>query len=146
MPLFSHPIVPRCGLLLVLLAVVVSSAAAQQAPVYEVHPDYTVRQWTAQDGLPTNEIRQIVPTSDGYLWLRTEAGPVRFDGRRFTAFNPTNTPSLQSGPAELVEGPPGYLWIVTIRTGLVLYHDGRFSRVETEGDPPRFRGIELVEG
>ncbi len=96
MPLYSHPIVPRCGLLLGLLAVVFSAATAQQAPLYEVHPDYTVRQWTLQESLPSNTVQQIVPTSDGYLWLRTSAGTVRFDGRRFTAFNPINTPSRHS--------------------------------------------------
>ncbi len=103
MPLLSNHILPRCGLLLGLLAVVFSSAAAQQAPAYEVHPDYTVRQWTVQDGLPPNAIRQIVPTSDGYLWLRTSAGPVRFDGRRFSVYNPIITTSLQgSNTSELV--------------------------------------------
>jgi len=59
--------VPRCGLLLVLLAVASFPAAAQEAPVFEVHPDYTVRQWTVRDGLPSNEISRIVQTDDGFL-------------------------------------------------------------------------------
>ena len=80
MPLIPNHILPRCGLLLVLLAVVVSSAAAQQAPVYEVHPDYTVRQWTVREGLPANTVFGLVQSSDGYLWFGTSSGLVRFDG------------------------------------------------------------------
>ncbi len=60
------------GLFFLLAALTALPAPAQQGPEYWVHPDYTVRQWTLQDGLPSNTVYQIVPTSDGYLWLRTE--------------------------------------------------------------------------
>ena len=112
MPLFSHPIVPRCSLLLVLLAVVVSAAAAQDTPVYEVHSDYTARQWTVRDGLPTNFIHKIVQTDDGLLWMGTIEGLVRFDGQQFTVFNVTNTPVLGGNRiGKLDKGAPGHLWI-----------------------------------
>src|SRR5580658_5100077 len=39
--------------------------------------------WTAQNGLPGEAVYQILQTRDGYLWLRTSAGVVRFDGVRF---------------------------------------------------------------
>ena len=39
--------------------------------------------WTAQNGLPGEAVYQILQTHDGYLWLRTSAGIVRFDGVRF---------------------------------------------------------------
>ena len=96
MPLLSNHILPRCGLLLVLLAVVLSSAAAQNAPEYWVNPDYAVRQWTVLDGLPSNTINAFTQSSDGYLWMGTNEGLVRFDGNTFTTFNATNTPELAS--------------------------------------------------
>lgn len=40
--------------------------------------------WRAEDGLPDNVIDAIAQTSDGYLWLGTQAGLVRFDGIRFS--------------------------------------------------------------
>ncbi len=39
--------------------------------------------WTSQNGLPGEAVYQILQTPDGYLWLRTSAGLVRFDGVRF---------------------------------------------------------------
>ncbi len=36
--------------------------------------------WTTEDGLPQNSINAIVQTRDGYLWLATFGGLVRFDG------------------------------------------------------------------
>ncbi len=128
MPIRSNHILPRCGLLLVLLAVVVSSVAAQEAPAYRVHPDYTVRQWTVRDGLHSNTINDLLLASNGYLWLATNEGLVRFDGAQFTVFNTTNAPQLPSNRfASLAEEPPGYLWIVSDREDLALYHEGRFT-------------------
>ena len=89
------------AVLLVFGALAVPPASAQDTPDYWVHPDYTVRQWTFRDGLPTDEIPHVLPASDSYLWLRTGAGLVRFDGRRFTVFGPSNTPSLTSNPRHI---------------------------------------------
>lgn len=43
--------------------------------------------WTMKDGAP-NEIFAIAQTTDGYLWLGTTAGLVRFDGVRFQNYEP----------------------------------------------------------
>lgn len=44
--------------------------------------------WTSQNGLPGEAVYQILQTRDGYLWLRTSAGLVRFDGVRFVLVAP----------------------------------------------------------
>src|SRR5208283_1469737 len=44
--------------------------------------------WTSQSGLPGEAVYQILQTPDGYLWLRTSAGLVRFDGVRFVLVDP----------------------------------------------------------
>lgn len=43
--------------------------------------------WTAERGLPGQAVYQIMQTGDGYLWLRTSAGLVRFDGVSFVPMN-----------------------------------------------------------
>jgi signal transduction histidine kinase/ligand-binding sensor domain-containing protein/ActR/RegA family two-component response regulator len=73
---------------------------------------FTHSGWLMEDGLPQNSVRAIAQTADGYLWLATQAGLVRFDGVRFTVFNTTNTPALTSSNVlALLAARDGSLWI-----------------------------------
>jgi len=45
---------------------------------------YTVDHWDVDDGLPNNALSDLIQSRDGYLWIATFAGVVRFDGVRFT--------------------------------------------------------------
>lgn len=53
----------------------------------EVRPQYRFDTWTTENGLPQNTINDILQTRDGYLWLATYGGLVRFDGARFVVFD-----------------------------------------------------------
>lgn len=41
------------------------------------------RDWQSEDGLPENRVTGIAQTADGFLWVATPSGLVRFDGVRF---------------------------------------------------------------
>jgi hypothetical protein len=45
---------------------------------------YLRRYFTMEDGLPANEVHAIVQTENEFLWVGTDAGLARFDGKRFT--------------------------------------------------------------
>ncbi|MBV9223867.1 MAG: hypothetical protein JOY85_07555, partial [Acidobacteriaceae bacterium] len=62
----------------------------------QVSSPYRFDLWTADEGLPQNVIRGIRQTDDGYLWLATLNGVVRFDGIRFTVFDKSNSPGILS--------------------------------------------------
>src|ERR1035438_5241210 len=49
---------------------------------------YGHENWNSQDGLPGEAVYQILQSLDGYLWIRTSAGLVRFDGVRFVLVEP----------------------------------------------------------
>jgi ligand-binding sensor domain-containing protein len=51
-----------------------------------VRAQYQVQSWTTEEGLPQNTVHAIVQTPDGYLWLATLDGLVRYDGVKFTTF------------------------------------------------------------
>ncbi len=84
-----------------------------------------------RDGLPQYTVRAILQTSDGYLWLGTFEGLVRFDGTRFDVFNETNVrgvPSVRTWRVSaLAEQPRGTLWIGTSGDGLLRYRGGTFT-------------------
>ena len=102
---------------------------------------YRFDHWTADNGLPQNSVRDIVQTRDGYLWLTTFDGLVRFDGVRFTVFNKSNSPGLPGNRfVDLFEDRSGDLW-ATLDTGQVVRrHRGRFevyARVPESSDDVR---------
>ncbi|MCU1337496.1 MAG: putative two-component system sensor kinase [Bryobacterales bacterium] len=60
---------------------------------------YVHRIWQSQQGLPQGAIVQIFQTRQGYLWLATQTGLVRFDGVRFQQVE------------DIIPGAPANLWI-----------------------------------
>src|SRR5262245_38595608 len=51
---------------------------------------YAMRHWDTDDGLPSHTIYDIRQAPDGYLWMATTAGLIRFDGHRFSVFDQRN--------------------------------------------------------
>jgi signal transduction histidine kinase/ligand-binding sensor domain-containing protein len=101
------------------------------------HAQYSFDHWTADDGLPQNNVRDIVQTGDGYLWLATFDGLVRFDGVRFTVFNKSSSPGLTTNRfISLYEDGQGDLWANTENGGLTRLHQGRFVTYTTENGLP----------
>ena len=98
---------------------------------------YRFDNWTADNGLPQNSIRDIVQTRDGYLWLTTFDGLVRFDGVRFTIFNKSNSPGIITNRfVSLFEDAQGDLWASTENSGLTRLRQGRFTTYTTEHGLP----------
>ena len=48
---------------------------------------YGRQSWVMENGLPQNTVKAIAQTSDGFIWLGTEVGLVRFDGTSFVLFD-----------------------------------------------------------
>jgi diguanylate cyclase (GGDEF)-like protein len=87
---------------------------------------YTLDNWQAENGLPQNTVMSIAQSRDGYLWLGTEEGLVRFDGVQFTVFNPSNTGFLTHPRVRAVYADHrGDIWIGTLGGGLSLLRDGQ---------------------
>ena len=71
-------------------------------------------------------------TPDGYLWIGTTGGLVRFDGAHFTVFDRQNTPALHENSVFcLMVSRDGALWIGTEGGGLVRYASGEFRSWST---------------
>ncbi len=90
---------------------------------------YGLDVWTVRDGLPQNSVRAVGQTSDGYLWLGTRAGLVRFDGVTFTVYDSSNTPELvEDHILSMATGPGNLLWVGSTDGTLVSFKDGHFNR------------------
>ncbi len=106
-------------------------------PVYAVDPNralsqYLRERWGAEKGFPGGAVYAITQTPDGYLWLGTEKGLVRFDGWSFQLFQHATTPALPEGPVRrLLADAEGNLWITLRNPSLVRYRAGKFENALT---------------
>jgi len=69
--------------------------------------------WRIQDGVFDGAPNAIAQTKDGYLWIGTQNGLIRFDGVRFVPWVPVKGKLLSSGIYSLLAGSDGSLWIGT---------------------------------
>jgi ligand-binding sensor domain-containing protein/signal transduction histidine kinase len=97
---------------------------------------FLVRAWQSHDGLPSNVVRVLAQSADGYLWIGTAEGVIRFDGVRFSELPETAGGALaRRPPRALFALPDGSVWIATSRGGLLRW-DGRSLReVWADADP-----------
>jgi signal transduction histidine kinase/ligand-binding sensor domain-containing protein/DNA-binding response OmpR family regulator len=89
---------------------------------------YVHRVWNSDDGLPQNSVQALLQTNDGYIWIGTQEGLVRFNGLEFKVFTKTNTDAIRHNDVRvLYQDRAGALWIGTFGGGLVRYQDGQFT-------------------
>ncbi len=90
--------------------------------------DYQIVSWSTENGLPQNSVNDIIQTDDGYIWLATYGGLVRFDGLTFETYHIGNTRGLVSNRLKtLLESNSGGLWIGHENGGVSVFRNGAFD-------------------
>lgn len=93
--------------------------------------EFQERGWDLDEGLPSTCVSAIARTHDGFLWLGTKAGLVRFDGTRFVTYTAENTPALKDNSVTcLAVDGTGTLWAGTAKGTVTEYKRGGFIPVE----------------
>jgi signal transduction histidine kinase/ligand-binding sensor domain-containing protein len=96
---------------------------------------YVRRAWTVEQGLPHGTVRGIAQTADGYVWLATYEGLVRFNGEKFRILDKAFSPAVLSNSiVTLLRANDGTLWLGTL-AGLMRYRDGVFQSIPMAGGP-----------
>ncbi len=106
---------------------------------------YSRNTWNQEQGLPQDTVQAIAQTVDGYLWLGTAEGLVRFDGYEFVVFDKEHDPLPSNSITALAAMADGSLWIGT-PSGLVHYREGRFTTFTTREGLPDLAIAELYSG
>jgi len=123
----------RCAFSGVACAFLTVSASALD-PAHAV-TQYLRDSWRADKGLLGRSITSVAQTSDGYLWIGTDRGLVRFDGLHFHQFDRAQPDSTPIGPVRtLLVDASDDLWILLQNTLVIRYRNGNFElmRGETE--------------
>lgn len=132
----------RCRALLFGLCAALPALALDPATDFG---DYLLERWTAEDGLPQITVLTLAQDSDGYLWVGTQNGIARFDGRRFHTFNRVNTGLDLTMPTASVADSDGVVWFGTPR-GLLRQQLGRFEEVPIAPNPTSVRALQHWDG
>jgi PAS domain S-box-containing protein len=117
--------------------VLVAALAVLASPAPALDPARRITQltrdvWLAKDGLPEGEINAIRQSADGYLWLGTRRGLVRFDGVRVRVYDAANTAAMPSSAVEAMAlGQDGSVWSA-VAGGVLRHQAGRFSFFGTD--------------
>lgn len=89
---------------------------------------YAHTAWKVREGFFKGIIYAFVQTPDGYLWLGTEFGLLRFDGVRALPWQPPTGEHFPSGPIRrLLVARDGTLWIGTTK-GLASWKNGKVTQ------------------
>jgi signal transduction histidine kinase/ligand-binding sensor domain-containing protein len=134
---FRLPVSIRPAMAAALMLIVCAPSAPVAA---DSLPNYVLSAWATEKGLPPGDVFAISQDVDGYLWLGTPNGLIRFDGTTFTPWaRLTPSATLPSGPVHSIVGSTdGSLWVgfgggggvVRITRGEVFQH------ARADGAPP----------
>ncbi len=86
-------------------------------PAHAIDPNrimsqYLREHWGSERGFTGGSVTAIAQTTDGYLWIGTEKGLIRFDGLNFRQFQQAIPTAFPIGPVQgLIADAQGNLWI-----------------------------------
>src|SRR5260370_29835452 len=123
---------------------------ARSACAFALDPSLDVSQyahtaWKVRDGFTKGYIISIAQTPDGYLWLGSEFGLLRFDGVRAVPWQPPRDQHLPPGTIlRLLVARDGTLWIGA--KGRASWKDGKITHYPELANQFIFRVLQDDEG
>ena len=85
---------------------------------------YSTVLFDSTNGLPTSDANDIAQTSNGFVWIGSYSGLIRYDGNEFYRYDSSyGVPNVVS----LFEDSKERLWIGTNDSGTVCYENGEFN-------------------
>lgn len=93
--------------------------------------NWIVYEYNETNGLPTGEANAVVQTRDGYVWIGSYGGLIRYDGTAFRNYSKEDAIPSSSIRA-LYEDRQGRLWIGTNDRGVYFYENHEFVHCEYE--------------
>ncbi|RYD39424.1 MAG: hypothetical protein EOP85_15970, partial [Verrucomicrobiaceae bacterium] len=125
-----RPVVPGRGWLLVALFLFLIGCLS---PLHG-QGQYSFRSWQSEDGLPVNNVRSIVQSTEGHLWIATAECVASFDGVEFERVpQHPGFPYPHSGDNRLFATAGEIVWFSSARGGLLQITDGVPSIIWPDG-------------
>lgn len=95
----------------------------------------SVYQWTGENGLISNNVTSAIQSSEGFIWITTYNGIMRFDGKRIVVYDRISLPFLETDAFYRVyEDDQETLWFASQGSGIITYSNKKFQPVEPVND------------
>ena len=113
---------------MIALALVCCASVSRALDPDRILSQYMRERWGTEKGFTGGSVTALAQSTDGYLWIGTDKGLLRFDGLSFRSF-PLATPiTFPIGPVQaLASDAQGNLWILLQSTKILRYHEGKFE-------------------
>src|SRR5216684_4937364 len=110
----------------------VMACLVSQAHALDPHrkfSQYVLEKWSAANGLTGGAVHAIAQSPDGYLWIGTDKGLVRFDGFTFLPVAPKSLLPQNDPILGLITDAEGDLWVRMQTAGILRYNRGKFENL-----------------
>ncbi len=121
---------------LILALIALLAQASYAIDPHRAMSQYVRERWGTDQGFPRGPVYAIAQTPDGYLWIGTEAGLVRFDGWNFRLIQDESGAFTITGVLGLTAAEDGSLWIRLEDLTMVRYRNGVFENPLPGPVPP----------
>ncbi|MBW3545907.1 MAG: hypothetical protein KY428_09980, partial [Bacteroidetes bacterium] len=122
------------------------SAPQQALDTAKALSQYTLDKWGMDDGLPSNSVMAQLKANNGYIWLATYDGLVRFDGLRFKTYNQrTHSQFPTNSLFDMLEDRKGNLWIASNGGGVLKMVGEEFTLIDNNQYLPNKSITSLAE-
>ncbi len=118
-----------------LLLALTFAASAPQSRAQNITPigDYLIKTLTTDEGLPMNQLNYLDTSQNGFLWIGTFEGLVRYDGLNFNSINHQSFPSLRGGAFDVKIDKHDRVWAFdTNHRILFRYSNGELQNWNTD--------------
>ncbi|MES2276364.1 MAG: histidine kinase [Bacteroidota bacterium] len=90
--------------------------------------------FTVNDGLPSNNVYRVIEDNSGFLWVTTDGGIARFDGKRFQLFT-TKQGLPDNAVLEAVKENNGRLWVNCFKQKPAYFDEIKNRFINANDDP-----------
>ena len=109
-----------------------AATLAAAAPALALDPDKrlsecTLESWRTSDGLPSAWVRTLAQTGDGYLWIGTPSGLVRYGGGPLLLVLPGRAHEHASDVTSVMAARDGTVWVAPARGAPACVRDGVYA-------------------
>lgn len=105
------------------------------------HESWIKTVYNEDNGLPTGEANVVLQTSDGYIWIGSYGGLIRYDGTSFKNYSTEENALESSSIRALHEGKDGALYVGTNDKGVYIYKNGEFKHADYDGSDEAFYSV-----